>query len=233
MTAYDQSPSAPFPPLLQPNVPSFAWGSQASGPPCHMKITNVARTTNVVTLNVVIVEGNIPAVGDLVTVAGTSAGSSGANTATPISLSAVNIVAATGVGTVQYTLNGSNIASVADAGDAYSVAAVTTETPTPGNGGASASQQFALMPQIGKNGTPFSVDGKFAGAPGATEIDVQVASIDQDAYYQTISGGNITVIDSTNNTFHLDGTLTNARFVRLLMRSRANSVAVYATISAG
>jgi hypothetical protein len=102
------------------------------------------------------------------------------------------------------------------------------ETPTPGNGTTAASQQV----QINTSGPSktFFVDGHFAGAPGAFEVDVQVASNDADTDYQTVANGNITTVDSTNNTFHFDGTLVNTRFVRLLMRSRTNSVAITARI---
>lgn len=232
MTAYQTSPLSPVP-LLQPLVPSFAWGSRAAGTPCRMIITSDSVNANVVTLNVTVVEGNIPAVGDTIFVYATSNSAGALNQSTGIAIASVNINAATGQGTITYAKTVGNQANTADTGYAISTAQITTETPTPGNGGAAASQQFALMSEIGKNGTPFSVDGKFNGAPGTFELDVQVASIDSDAYYQTISNGNITVVDTTNNTFHLDGTLVNARFVRLLMRSRTNNVAVHATIMAG
>ncbi len=101
------------------------------------------------------------------------------------------------------------------------------ETPTPGNGTISASQQVALSNK--GTGTAFSCDAKFSGAPGAFEVDVQVAAVDSDTNYQTISNGNITTADATNNTFHIDATLTNAKFMRLLMRSRGNSVSITAT----
>lgn len=107
------------------------------------------------------------------------------------------------------------------------------ETPTPGNGTTAASQQVGLTnASIGKPGTPLSIDGKFSGAPGAFEVDVQVAAADADTNYQTCSNCNITTVDTTNNTWHLDYS-GNAKFVRLLMRSRTNSVTVTATVTGG
>lgn len=103
------------------------------------------------------------------------------------------------------------------------------EQPVAGNGGVSASSQFALVRVPGENGTSFSVDGFFAAAPGAFEIDVQAATNDVDTQYQTVAGGQITSVDSVNNTFHFVGNAENARFIRLLMRSRANAVNVTAT----
>lgn len=107
------------------------------------------------------------------------------------------------------------------------------ETPTPGNGTTAASQQVSLTSTGNRNGSPFSVDGKFSGAPGAFEVDVQVAAVDADTNYQTCSNCNVTTVDATNNTFHLDATNVTARYVRLLMRSRTNSVTITATITGG
>lgn len=122
-----------------------------------------------------------------------------------------------------------NPASLLQPGDTVTV--WSAETPTPGNGTTAASQQVQL--QFGKadGTTPFSVDGQFSGAPGAFEVDVQVASTDADASYQTCSNCNITTVDATNNTFHLDAALVKTRYVRLLMRSRTNSVTITATVS--
>jgi len=103
------------------------------------------------------------------------------------------------------------------------------EQPTAGSGGASASQRIALgMKEGGPGG--FSVTGFFSGAPGAFEIDVQVSDVDADAQYQTCANGNLTTVDSTNNTFHFDGSTVLATFVRLLLRSRTNAVNVTADI---
>ena len=107
------------------------------------------------------------------------------------------------------------------------------ETPTPGNGTTAASQQVSLLSTPNRNGSPFSVDGKFSGAPGAFEVDVQVAGTDTDTNYQTCSNCNITTVDATNNTFHLDAVLVNARYARLLMRSRTNSVSITASFTGG
>ena len=94
----------------------------------------------------------------------------------------------------------------------------------------SASQQVAPGNQDGRP-LGFSVDGFFSGAPGTFEVDVQASADDVDAHYQTVANGNITTVDATNQTFHFDGTTVLARFVRLMMRARANAVTVTASIS--
>ena len=110
-----------------------------------------------------------------------------------------------------------------------SVQVWNAEQPVAGNGGASASSQVALV--FRGTGSPgFGVTGFFAGAPGVFEIDVQVSDVDADAQYQTCANGNITSVDATNNSFHFDGSLVVAKFVRLLMRSRTNAVNVTADI---
>lgn len=100
------------------------------------------------------------------------------------------------------------------------------EQPVAGNGGLSASMPVALPSIKGEPGTPFSASGEFSGAPGAFEIDVQGAENDVEAQYQTLPNGNITTVDSTNNTFVFEGIQVNCKFVRLLMRSRTNAVNV-------
>lgn len=62
-------------------------------------ITQYASLTNVVTITVAIVEGNIPAVGDLITVQGLAAP---AANVTNVALTGVNINANTGIGTLTY-----------------------------------------------------------------------------------------------------------------------------------
>ena len=102
------------------------------------------------------------------------------------------------------------------------------ETPTPGNGTTAASQQVALVAQGADNGR-LHFHGQFSGAPGAFEVDCQVADVDSDTSYQTLANGSITTVDATNNTFHFEVVCT-AKFARMLMRSRTNSVTITATI---
>lgn len=122
---------------------------------------------------------------------------------------------------------------------------VAHQAPDTGGGGTASSIQFEqpAAPQAGAAfglpaapmvGTPFGffTDGVFSGAPGAFEVDIQVAEFDVDSLYQTISNGNVTTVDATNNTFHFDATWTGAHFARLLLKSRANAVGFIGTIRA-
>lgn len=103
------------------------------------------------------------------------------------------------------------------------------EQPTAGNNAStgSASQQIAAYYAQGI-GTGISFEGFFAAAPGAFEIDVQGSNIDADGQYQALPNGAITTVNATNNTFlYVDG-ISNFKFYRALMVSRANAVNVTA-----
>jgi hypothetical protein len=102
------------------------------------------------------------------------------------------------------------------------------ETPAAGAGGASASAQVALATAVSQSSS-VHFDGKFSGAPGAFEVDCQVADVDADANYQTLANLNIATVDAVNNTFHAEA-VTDARFARMLMRSRTNAVSITGTI---
>lgn len=107
----------------------------------------------------------------------------------------------------------------------------SAETPTPGNGGAAASQAVPISQAEGTTGLAgISADGQFSGAPGAFEVDFQVSNVDVDTAYQTVNGGNVTAVDAVNFTFHIDAPYANCLFARLLMRSRTNAVSITARI---
>jgi autotransporter adhesin len=114
-----------------------------------------------------------------------------------------------------------------DTGGTGTAISIAFESPTPPQGG----QAFDInstMLLAGPLG--FAVDGKFSAAPGAFEVDIQVADIDADANYQTISNGNVTTVDATNNTFHFDCTWVVAKFARVKLLTRTNAVGFVATI---
>jgi hypothetical protein len=122
-------------------------------------------------------------------------------------------------------------ASLLSIGPGESVVVWNAQVVAAGAGGVSASQQIALVRLPGEPGTPFEVSAFFVSDPGSFEVDVQVADEDIDSHYQTVANGNITTVDATNQTFHFDGATIRAKFVRLLMRTLSNAVAVTATIS--
>ena len=115
-------PYMTLPPSLQPRrgvqegLPAYSAGSFAIGvSPTKFFVTSVAIAANVVTLGVRQVEGNIPAVGQLITVTGTVAGTAAVNV-TRTALTGVSITPATGVGTVTYAATAANLSTTPDGG---------------------------------------------------------------------------------------------------------------------
>lgn len=114
-----------------------------------------------------------------------------------------------------------------DTGGTGTAISIAFESPTPPQAG----QAFALAGPLSLGSSfGFAVDGKFSGAPGVFEVDIQVADVDADANYQTASGMNISTVDATNFTFHADCTLITARFARVRLLTRTNAVGFVATI---
>lgn len=112
-------------------------------------------------------------------------------------------------------------------GDSYQVSNAETLTPGAVTG---ATERVALC---SSPGLPSGVraSGFFSATPGTLELDVQASDVDVDAQYQTLPNGTITSVDSTNFTWNFEDSACNFRFVRLLVRSRQNSVALTADIS--
>src|SRR5262249_17113522 len=107
------------------------------------------------------------------------------------------------------------------------------EQPAAGATSASASIVVGLTHGPGEQAnTPFSVDGVFSGAPQAFEVDVMVAeAITPFINFQTVAGGNITTVDATNNTFHLDVPNVTAKFMLAMIRTRTNAVNLTMTVN--
>jgi len=119
MPVYAQSVG--YNPLAQVAVsgtPAYFYGSLPSDTQdTLMQVTNVALTSNVATLSVTMRQGNIPAVGNLVTVQGTTS-TSGLFNVKAVPLTGVTI-AADGTGTITFALTHADVTSAANSGQAY------------------------------------------------------------------------------------------------------------------
>jgi hypothetical protein len=205
MPAYQAAPAlvnAP-PPQLVPGVPAYAFGSRALGPTRRLAVTTTASAGGTATLGVKVLEGNIPAVGDLISVAGTQQ-QGGAFNVTNAALTAVSIVAATGVGTVQFALAGAT-ASAADPGVAV--------IPVPEIGEAltnTSSQAFGIQEVSGMNDNTRTITWStvYPTAPATVTMALQASLFDIDSQYQTL--------DTSTNAAGEERftTLTNFRFLR-------------------
>lgn len=105
----------------------------------------------------------------------------------------------------------------ADTGGVGTANSIAMEQPAPPQAGAA----FGLTREPVK--TFCYAFGKFDGAPGAFEVDLQLSDVDVDSEYQTAAGMNVTTVDATNNTFRA-AIQDQANFVRMFLKSRANAV---------
>lgn len=202
-------PFMTLPPQLQPRrgitagLPAYSAGSFAYGQaPAKMYVTSVTASGATVTLGVKLVEGNIPAVGQLVTVVGTVAGGSLVNV-TNVALTAVSITSATGVGTIQYASAAPLLALTPDGGIAIANVPEVGDTLA-----VQKYQQFCLDPTAGYG---ISWTLSFPSAPATNSIQLEGAINDNDAEY-AIVGTPVTAVVTTTTIATVP---ENVRFVRL------------------
>ena len=186
---------------LIPGKIGFSYGSfDTHNPGSRMQITSVAITTNVATLAVVLLEGPIPIVGNLISVQGTQTVTSGGApnfNVTNVALASVSINLTTGIGTVTFALTSSNIATTLDAGMAIAPAAIVLETlpssATAGKQFAVASANLASDAQRG-----ISWFTKITGSPATVAANLQAADVDEDDQYTTIDTSSSTTGETRN-----------------------------------
>lgn len=215
MPSYQSNPTGNVPvQLLQPGIPSYAYGSLPIGPVCRLAVTSTARLSLTATLQVKVVEGNIPAVGDLITVKATTR-ASGAFNVTNAVLTAVNINALTGVGSVQFAIGAGTTADGADPG--YAAVPITQLNETLATGSSAA---FAIPANASSAGTTITWSTMFPAAPSVVSVSLQAALVDLDSEYSSVD----TSTSTTGEERFI--TLTNFRFLRL----KVNSVTGTSTI---
>jgi hypothetical protein len=176
---------------LQMGIPAYSAGSFASSiANTRMFVTSSAVTTNVVTLGVVLQEGNIPAVGATAYITGTSNGSATLNKPAGVVLTGVTLDG-TGTGTITYALTTSNLAQTPDGG------LVIVPQVEVGDSLTSTTKylQFAVPSPIGGGGTGVETltwSTVVSGAPSGVTVNLQASIVDIDAQYATL--------DSSTNT---------------------------------
>jgi hypothetical protein len=118
MPTMNVSAFAPLPEVVLPGKPAYLYGSFATDTQdTLLQVTNVALTSNVATVSVYVRAGNIPVVGNLISIAGTQ-GASGAFNVSSVALTGVSINATAGIGTVTFALVHADVVSAADSGQA-------------------------------------------------------------------------------------------------------------------
>lgn len=212
MPPYNASPAVNvFPPLLQPGVTGYAFGSRDSSfPTTLLQISNVSLTGNVGTVTVLVREGKIPAVGSLLTIRGTST-ASGAFNIVNVAISTVSIDAVTGIGTITFVLVHADVVSTPDAGMGYvPVPEVGEALPAPS--ASQASQAFAIQDIAGhnENGVTITWSTYYPSAPSTVVMTLQGADVDQDSQYVTIDTSDSTSPDNRSEV------QTRYRFIRVV-----------------
>jgi hypothetical protein len=130
MPAYSNSAFAPLPEVAIPSKPAYFWGSLPTGTDdTYMRLSNVALTSNVATVTGTIYRGNIPVVGNFITVQG-STNTSGLFNINQATITAVSGTPSTGVYSISYALTHANVSSVADSGMAIIPIAEVAEACT-------------------------------------------------------------------------------------------------------
>lgn len=205
MPAYSNNPLQAIA-LALPGTPVYVWGSfNDRVSPTKMTVSNVALASNVATLTVQVIEGNVPVAGQLVTVSGTQT-SSGAFNVTAVAIASVSINATTGAGTITFALTHANVSSTPDSGLAVAPQLVVPEAVTTNEN----SVPVALpMAQDGKSISGFSAEINWTSGTSAGAVSVQVTDDNSNGGdWQTVS-----VITYPQTRYDPAG--LSAQFVRL------------------
>jgi hypothetical protein len=167
-----------------------------------MQVTKSAVATDVVTLTVQMLEGNIPAVGALAYITGTQNNTGALNSTAGVTLTGVSISTTTGAGTITYSATTANLTIAADTGLVIVPNAEVAEALTTTYKG----QQFAV------SGNAISWAYTCPSAPSVLAVQLEGAIDDVDSEY-TIIGSSETTTSGYNEFF---ATLPEfVRFVRI------------------
>lgn len=218
MPAYTSLPGAKIG-LLTSGLPAYCFGGFADNvSPTRMTVSNVALTTNVATLTVQVIEGNIPAVGSLVTVTGTQS-TSGLFNVSQVALTGVTIDATSGAGTITFALTHANVGTAPNSGLAV---VQTPETSEAIANGSSVAWSAPFQPSQLNQGRSIKAVVSFPTIPTTGTVTLQEAIVNQDSEFSgiatvaSVAGGVV-----TGGTADVTG--TPGRFYRLNYASLAGS----------
>lgn len=210
MPSYNTSGFAAPPKLLTAGWPEYLYGKFPTDvSPTRMTISQVAIASNVATLTVQIVEGNLPSVGSLISVQGTVSDSGAANVSS-VALTAVSINATSGAGTVTYAATGTNQSATSDSGSAIVPQPIQFDTLANG-------RSIPCAPPANDPNTDgartFTAQVIFGSLPTACTVTLQGSLVDQNADYYSL-GTVATVAGGAVTQQGVQFTLTNERFLR-------------------
>lgn len=221
MPNYNNTPFKAAVKLLYAGVAEYLWGAWPQDKsPSKMRVNSVAIAANVATLGVTVFEGDIPAVGSLISVQGTQSNGGEFNVLN-VALTAVNI-ASTGIGTVSFALVAGNVGTTADAGLAIVPQPVQLEAIANGQSVPVAISKNSFGGDLQNTVTAQAI---FGTVPTAATIALQGSMVDQDADYVTL--GTIATVAGTAVTANGLTVTGNWLFFRALT-SGLNGAGTYA-----
>lgn len=209
MPAYIKSPFPAIPCLL-PGQPSFSFGDyRNSGDPTLAftapqietvaLISNVAITTNVATVTLVMRDGPVPVLSytwrgttftltPLISITGTQTATSGGApnfNVTAATVTGVGTFASAATSTVTFALTSSNITTTTDSGMVVIQNPAGFETlPSSATAGLQYAVAAGYSGSDGQKGITWFT--QFTGSPATVTMQLQGADYDQDAYYTTV-----------------------------------------------
>jgi len=179
MPNYNNTPFKAAVKMLYAGVAEWLRGFWPQGKsPTKMYVTSVAIAANVATLGVTIFEGDIPAVGSLISVQGTQSNGGEFNVSN-VALTAVAI-GANGSGTVTFALVGGNVGTTADAGLAIVPQPIQMEAIA---NGASVPVAMSNNSFGGDLDRTVTAQALFGTVPTAATVKLQGSMFDNDADY--------------------------------------------------
>jgi len=191
--------------LLQPGVNGYAFGSfPASSPVLRGSITRAGVSSNVGVIEFQLLEGNVPSVGDLISVSGASPSYLNV-TSVPLAVVLVSDPL-TGLFLVDFALVHADVTFAAASGMISIVPGEAGETLAAGS-----SQAFAIPDEAGynENGKTITWSTRYPSAPSGVTMTLQAAMVNEDSQYVTLD-------TSTNTSGEIRSlTLRLYRFLRV------------------
>lgn len=218
MSYYVTSPFKPTPASLQGGKPEYLWGSfdDRSAPTSGPVLQTSTNGTTTATLTFQIVAGNIPSIGDLITVIGTANGSGNFNVTNVQVLSVTTTNS--GVCTVTYTIP-TTATPTSPTADVGAVLIPRIELSENLHNGASVPVAVPAQNPVPNQGRIITVVVSFPTVPQNAQIFLQEAIKDQDSEYNTIATVAVianSVISPTSGNVFSTAVEVNGRFYRLL-----------------
>lgn len=213
---YDASGFGPTPKLLIPGEPGYFFGSlNYNQAPTKFSVTNVALTSNVATVTIAIRAGNVPAVGNLVSIRKTTS-TSGLFNVTNAVITGVTYPAANASGTITFALTHADVVSGADTGEGLVPVPEVSEALT-ANGASwplSVARVFDEDQLDATFNRTFQVICSFPTPPTAATVKLQGAINNVDAEY--VDMATVAVVAGSSVTQTAGGIpQQNFRFIRL------------------